>query len=380
MKPASSQSRSVMFIIDQLTELGGAERMMFALARSLPERGYKVAVVTLRDNPSPEAYKLVDEITVLPTRSCLSAQGLQTLSRLREMIRERNVCLVQTYFESADLFGAIASRLAGVTTICSSRRDMGILRTAKHNLLYRLLTPLYSHVFAVSEKVARWHREKDRITSGKISIVHNGVALERYELSPHASELRHAHGIPSDAFLVTTIANINPWKGVDVFIKAASIVHQHNPKAMFAIAGDWTDREHLQQLRDLVTESNLEGCVRFLGRVEDIPGLLHDSDVFALLSRTEGFPNVVIEAMAARLPVVATDVGGTSEAVSDGVTGYLVPNEDYQAAADHIVALMNDRTHRSYMGNAARELVESRFSIQAMVSQHVEVYDALLAT
>jgi glycosyltransferase involved in cell wall biosynthesis len=369
-----------MFIIDQLTELGGAERMMFALARSLPERGYKVVVVTLRDQPSPEAYKLVDEIVVLPTRSCLSKQGLQTLNRVRELIRERNVSLVQTYFESADLFGAIASRLAGVTTICSSRRDMGILRTAKHNLLYRILTPLYSHVFAVSEKVARWHREKDHITAKKISIVHNGVALERYELSPHASELRHAYSIPDDAFLVTTIANINPWKGVDVFIKAAALVHQQNSKAMFAIAGDWTDREHLQELRDMVRELNLEDCVRFLGRVEDIPGLLHDSDVFALLSRTEGFPNVVIEAMAARLPVVATDVGGTSEAVTEGVTGYLVRNEDYQAAADHIVALLKDRTHRAYMGNAARELVEVRFSIQAMVSQHVEVYDALLAT
>jgi hypothetical protein len=85
-----------MFIIDQLTELGGAERMMFALARSLPERGYRVTVVTLRDNPSPEAYKLADEIVVLPTRSCLSLQGLKTLGRLREMLRERNVCLVQT--------------------------------------------------------------------------------------------------------------------------------------------------------------------------------------------------------------------------------------------------------------------------------------------
>lgn len=380
MKPVSSQSRSVMFIIDQLTELGGAERMMFALARSLPERGYRVTVVTLRDNPSPEAYKLADEIVVLPTRSCLSLQGLKTLCRLREMLRERNVCLVQTYFESADLFGAIASRLAGVTTICSSRRDMGILRTAKHNFLYRLLTPLYSHVFAVSEKVARWHGDQDRITAKKMSIVHNGVALERYELSPHTSELRIAHAFPDDALLVTTVANINPWKGIDVFIKAAAIVHRQNPKAMFAIGGDWTDREHLQQLQDMVHDSNLEDCVRFLGRVENIPGLLHDSHVFALLSRSEGFPNVVIEAMAARLPVVATDVGGTSEAVIDGVTGYLVTNEDYQAAADHITALLNDRTHRAYMGNTAREIVEKRFSIQAMVAQHVEVYDALLTT
>jgi len=376
---ATTRPHSVLFLIDQLTELGGAERMMFALARSLSEIGYRTTIVTLREQPSPEAYRYADDLIVLPTRSCLSKQGLQTLGRLRQIIQEREVCLVQTYFESADLFGAIASRLAGVRAICSSRRDMGLLRSTKHNVLYRILTPLYSHVFAVSEKVARWHQEKDRIAAKRISVIHNGVALERYDQRVQREQPSQTSDASPRPLMITTVANVNPWKGIDVFLRTAAIVHQEFPQTIFAVAGDWTDREHLQELHAIADDLGITDYVHFMGRVEDVPSLLQTTDIFALLSRTEGFPNVVIEAMAASLPTVATEVGGTPEAVTEGVTGYLVPNEDHVRAADRIIHLLRNPELREKMGSAARALVATEFSIQAMVTRHVEVYDALLA-
>jgi L-malate glycosyltransferase len=379
IKPDPVRSRSILFIIDQLTELGGAERMMFTLANSLSQVGYKTTIVTLRDRPSAEVYRYTDELIVLPTQSCLSAQGLKTLAHLRKIIRDRKVCLVQTYFESADIFGAIASRLAGVRVICSSRRDMGLLRSAKHNLLYRMLGPLYSHVFAVSEKVARWHQQKDHIPPNRISVVHNGVALERYIISDQGARLSEASNISQPSIQITTVANVNPWKGIDVFLKAAAIVSQKFPQANFAVAGDWTDRQHLQELRSLADELKITRQVHFVGRVEDVPNLLRNTDIFALLSRTEGFPNAVIEAMAAGLPTVATAVGGTPEAVVEEATGYLVPNEDHILAAERMIRLSRDVRLRKWMGANARALVAKEFSIQAMLSRHVEVYDALLA-
>src|SRR6185312_9114532 len=194
----AAQPRSVLFLIDQLTELGGAERMMFTLARSLSLRGYRVSIVTLRDNPSPEAYKLADEIIVLPMRSCLSRDAFQCMHALVELIRLRDVTLVQTYFESADIFGAVVSWIAGVQAVCSSRRDMGILRSRKHRLLYRILTHCYSHIFAVSEQVAHWHQRTDRIPRDKLSVIHNGVAIERYQRETDLTSVRSAFGIPND--------------------------------------------------------------------------------------------------------------------------------------------------------------------------------------
>jgi glycosyltransferase involved in cell wall biosynthesis len=256
---------------------------------------------------------------------------------------------------------------------------MGILRSKKHDLLYKIITPLYGHVFAVSHKVARWHQQRDGISLKRISVVHNGVILDKYSRALDRRAVRLSLGIPEDALLVTTVANINPWKGVDVFIEAAAIVWKQNPNIVFAVAGDWTDGAHLAELRARAESLGITNSVHFLGRVEDVPSLLRSSDVFALLSRSEGFPNVVIEAMAAAIPVVATDVGGTAEALIDGVTGFLVKNEDHLNAASHLLSLLNDSEKRKSFGLAGRLLVEDRFSIRTMVERHVEVYDAILA-
>jgi len=375
----SKRKRSVLFLIDQLTELGGAERMMFELASSLMEHGYRVSIVTFRTGVSQEAQSLADEIIVLPIVSCLSVQGLRSVLNLSRLMVKRDVCLVQTYFESADLIGYIASRLAGIRNVCSSRRDMGILRSKKHNLLYRILSPLYRQVLAVSHCVARQHQQLDRINSRRLTVIHNGVSLERYDGSLDRQHILSQYGLHTDQLLITTVANVNPWKGLDIFLRAAALVHTQDPRATFVIAGDWTDVQHLEELRALAEISGISGCIHFLGRVEDVPSLLRVSDVFALLSRSEGFPNCVVEAMAASLPVVATDVGGTSEALLDGVTGYLVANEDYQAAANHLLSLLADGELRQSMGARGRQLVEEQFSKQTMVKRHMEVYDAILA-
>ena len=376
---ASAPDRSILFLIDQLTEMGGAERMMFELANRLKKLGYTVSIITFRDNPSPEAYTYGAEVIVLPIRSCLSWQAIGVARKIRQIIREKNIAIAQTYFESSDLFGAVVCWLSGVRKICSSRRDMGLLRTRKHMLLYKLCAPLYSRVFAVSKRVAGWHQQRDAIVPQKMEVIYNGVYLATYNHRIDRDQVRKAFGIPLDVPVVTTIANINPWKGLDVFLETAAIVHNQYPEIAFVIAGDKTDLEHYQMLQDRVQELGLSSNVFFLGRVSDVPSLLMSSDIFTLLSRTEGFPNVVIEAMAARVPVVATDVGGTSEVVTDGVTGYLVPCEDHLTAAATVLSLLSFPPRGDRLTNTARALVEQQFSIETMVQRHIEVYDALLS-
>jgi len=371
--------RSVLFMIDQLTELGGAERMMFELANRLKKLGYMVTIVTFRENPNPEAYSYFPEVIIFPIRSCLSWQAVQVGRKIRRLIRQRNIVLAQTYFESSDLFGAAVCRLSGVREICSSRRDMGLLRTSKHMFLYKLCTPLYSRVLAVSKRVAQWHQRQDAIMPQRVEVIYNGVPLDRYNHRVDRDRVRNAFRIPPNATMVTTVANINPWKGLDVFLETAAIVHSQHPETAFVIAGDKTDIEHYEVLKARARELGISSNVFFLGRVTDIPSLLMSSDIFALLSRTEGFPNVVVEAMAAKIPVVATDVGGTSEIVTDGVSGYLVPSEDHQTAAATILSLLSVPSRGDRITHAARVLVEERFSMETMVQRHIEVYDALLS-
>ncbi len=370
----------ILLIVDQLTELGGGERMLFELARELPHHGFRIAVVTFRGNVDPAAFKLCPSITILPFPSCFSMKALHAAQALRKLIRTQNVRIVQTFFETSDLYGALIGRLAGVSCIVSSRRDMGILRSSKHQAAYRLFGRLYSAVLTVSDQVRTAHIAADHLAPYRVRTIYNGVALQQFDRTFDRAAIRSAFGLPCDAPLITTVTNINAWKGVDVFLRMAAIVLRTCPEAAFAIAGDWTDKVLVAELQQKVWSSGIADRIHFLGRVADVPSLLLASDVFALLSRSEGFPNVVLEAMAASLPVIATAVGGTPEAIEDGVTGFLVEDQDAEDAAGHMIALLSDQGLRRTIGAAGRKRVEDRFSLQRMVGSHVELYDELLAT
>lgn len=372
--------RSILFMVDQLTELGGGERALFDLARELRRFGFRVSVVAFRGKPDPAAYTLFDNITLMPFSSCFSLGALQVAAELRSFIRREQIGIVQTYFESSDTFGALVARLSGVRCIISSRRDMGILRTAKHHFAYRLLGKRYSAVLAVSEQARIWHIKADRLPAERTHTIHNGLAIERFLPLCDRDEVRRSLGLPAGVPLVTTLSNINPWKGVDVFLRSAAVVHRTHPTAIFAVGGDWTDRPLLTSLRQQAHSLGIEGCTYFLGHVAEVPSLLLSSDIFALLSRSEGLPNVVLEAMAAALPVVATAVGGTPEAVVHGVTGFLVENEDADTAATHIAKLLSNNALRRHIGLAGQERVRRHFSLRQMVRKHINLYDSLSKT
>lgn len=369
---------SILFLVDQLTELGGGERALFQLAQELSKNGVAVSVVTFRDYPNPEAFRLFNAITILSFSSCFSRHAFRVAWQLYRHIRRHNVNLVQTFFESADTFGALVAWLSGVSCIVSSRRDMGILRSAKHRTAYRAMSSIYSKVICVSEKVEQWHRREDHLRKGQALTIHNGTDLHRFADISQSDSFRRKHSIPLDVPIIVTIANVNPWKGIDIFIDCAAVVHHICPSAVFVVAGEWTDVLLVQTLHERSIQLGIADSVYFLGWVEDIPALLLTSQVFVLLSRSEGFPNAVIEAMAAGLPVVATAVGGTPEAVDNGVTGFLVKNEDSADAATHINRLLAEPDLRRRVGNSGRQRVEEHFSIQQMVRKHVKVYDAIL--
>jgi glycosyltransferase involved in cell wall biosynthesis len=370
-------NRSILFLVDQLTELGGGERCLFQLARELRHHGYHVSVITFRGDLNPEAHDLFDNITILPLRSCFSLGALRVTWALRSFIKRERVTIVQTFFESSDTFGALVARLSGVAHIVSSRRDMGFLRSRKHQIVYRVLSPLYSSVIAVSEQVRKWHLTSDHLREEQICVIHNALDVESYIATENSNDVRRTYGLPLNGAIITTIANVNHWKGVDVFLEAAAIVLDDHPDAIFVIAGDWTDLALMASLRTQAHRLGIERSVHFLGRIADVRPLLFASDVFALLSRSEGFPNAVIEAMAAGLPVVATAVGGTPEAVEDSVTGFLVDNEDYRWAAACTSSILSSPSMRSALGVAGRRKVEDCFSLQRMIQKHLEVYDAL---
>jgi glycosyltransferase involved in cell wall biosynthesis len=171
---------------------------------------------------------------------------------------------------------------------------------------------------------------------------------------------------------IALVANLRPGKGHDTLIDAAPAVLRQVPDATFELIGDGPERAALEQR---VRNRGVAHAFTFAGHVEDVPGRLSQADLFTLPSDSEAFPNAVLEAMAAGLPVVATDVGGIREVVEDERTGLLVPPRDPAALADRLCHLLTDRAHAHSLASAGRALVEARYSFERMVASIEQLYD-----
>jgi glycosyltransferase involved in cell wall biosynthesis len=162
---------------------------------------------------------------------------------------------------------------------------------------------------------------------------------------------------------------------MDILIRAAKKVCQEFPRAVFVIVGGVLEPQHLEELQNLMESLGLTNNIRFVGPSEDVLSLLKISDVYCLASRSEGFSNALLEAMACGLPCVATRVGGNPEAVADNQSGFLVESEDPDTLADRIKTLLANPALARQMGDEGRRIVEEKFTVPAMISRLVRVYD-----
>jgi glycosyltransferase involved in cell wall biosynthesis len=363
----------VLLVVDLLEKtLGGGERMVVKLASLLPLYGYRVSILAFSVDPESAAFESSNcPIYLLPLDSTYNLNAVRAAFDLRRFLREQRVQIVQTFFESSDLWAGFVTKTMSKAKLIWSRRDMGILRTGKHHMAYRLMAGVPDVVFAVSEQVRRHCIEVDRIDAARIHTIYNGLNLADWDTgsSPHKS---------SDKFVITTAGNIRRVKGHDLFIKAAASVRRQFPEASFSIAGIILDPVYFAELQALVDDLDLNGHFHFAGGLTDLRKHLATADVFVLPSRSEGFSNAIVEAMAASLPVVATNVGGNAEAVQDGVNGFIVPPEDSEALAAAIIHLLEDPAQAKKMGSAGKGLALEKFTVEAMMNQIVGAYGNLL--
>ncbi len=354
--------------------LGGGERVVLRLASLLPRYGFRVSILTFFIDPlssfQPEASPC--PLYLLPLTKTYNVQALRGALALRRLIRREHIGLVQTFFESSDLWAGPVARLFTPAKLIWSRRDLGILRDRKHALAYRLLRRLPHRVHTVSEQVRSHAIQVDGVPPERTLTIHNGLDLENVYSRPDKRR--------GDKLTVLTVGNIRRVKGHDVFVKAAALVHAELPYVDFVVAGDVLEESFFAELQDLVRSSGLEDAFRFAGSVADLQGELTTADVFVLPSRSEGFSNSLIEAMAYALPVIATEVGGNSEAIEQNETGLLVPPEDPQALAEAMLALLGSREVRETMGAAGRLRAERMFSADAMMQKLTRSYHDLLTT
>jgi glycosyltransferase involved in cell wall biosynthesis len=257
-----------------------------------------------------------------------------------------------------------------VATVHSSR-----VRSAEDTSLLASLTPSMDRLIVPSAAIERKVRLEGR-EAARFAIVPNGIDLSRFSGPVRECALRREARIPSSAPLLGVVARLEAEKGHRVLIAAMSAVLAAVPEAWLAVIGEGSEAD---ALRAQATALGVASRVLFTGRRDDVSAVTADLTVAVLPSLREAQGISLLEAMARRVPVVATDVGGIPEVVTDGVDGLLVPPGDSAALAEAIVGLLRDPTLARRLGEAGRRTVEERFSINAQVRRIQGVYDEELA-
>lgn len=270
-------------------------------------------------------------------------------------------------------YGLLAAMLAAVPVIIANHHLYVDQRWSRSRVAQqRFLALRVDRYVATSREVARQLHRQFRIPDRKLSVVHAGVAIERFAARPPDSDLRSYLTGGRSHPIVLTVARLEKQKGIEYLLEAATMV----PEMVVIVAGDGPERSALQ---DRCRALHLDGRVRFLGHYDDIPALLACADLVVLPSLYEGLGLSLIEAMAAGRPVIGSAIGGIDEVIVDGETGLLVPPADPRALAGAIHRVLSDGSLAARFAAAGRERARREFSAEGMVCRLMQIYTELIA-
>jgi glycosyltransferase involved in cell wall biosynthesis len=382
---------TVVHIITKM-ELGGAQRNTLYTVQHLDPQRFRVFLLTgpggelLEEAFSCAGHRIIPDMVrpISPVRDCMALKQInRELVRIKADAPRGAPIIVHTHSSKAGIIGRWAAWLAGIRIIVHSVHGFGFhdFQTRTKRLVYQVLERITSRItkkfIVVSEANRRTGMAAGIFTPDETRLIRSGIDIDAFGRPPHDKQaVRSELGIPLDAPLVTMVACFKPQKAPLDFVRACAAVHQHHPRACFLLAGDGELREKIEAE---VAAFGLDKSFFMPGWRRDVAAVLHASDIAVLSSYWEGLPQVIPQACAAGLPIVATRVDGTPEVVCDGVNGFLVEPGAVEVMAHKIGHLLEQPEEARAMGAAGKKMI-AEFDINAMVRAQEELYLELAAT
>lgn len=354
----------------------GAEAVILNLSRTL-NKGPHRSILGVFSNSSQPNLQLHESALKQDVEShlisCKGQVDRSVPSSIRHLAQHSGADIVHAHGYKADVYVHLALRGAGTPLIstCHTWYDNNAV-VRLYGALDRLVLRNYAGVVAVSEEVKQ-RLLKAGVHPARIHLIRNGIDLQPFNTARPSQQEERGTNRPLTVGLVGRLAT---EKGVDLFLHAAKSVLVDLPTTKFIVIGDGPDRA---QLEALIDELDIRESVSMLGRSEDMPSTYAALDVLVSSSRKEGLPIAILEAMASRLPVVATAVGAVPTVVQDGSTGLLVPPGNIDALTLAIVSLLRDPLKRERYGIAARQSIAENFSAERMTADYLTVYEQAIS-
>ncbi len=368
-------------------DLGGAERHLAQVLPRLPRDRYRVLVYTLSHKgalaPQLEAagISVVEPPGSAFLRRWLGRRVRRTLllavsaARLFVLMLRERPAVVHLFLPEAYIVGALCALAARCPARVMSRRSLNVYQNAYPlaRRVERWLHPRMQAILGNSAAVVGELRAEGA-PPDRLGLLYNGVDVAPLAVEPGVA--REQLGIADDALVMLLVANLIAYKGHTDLLQALGRVRGDLPEGWVLLCAGRDDGPG-GDLKAEAAALGIGGGVRWLGERSDVPTLLACADIGLLCSHQEGFSNTILEGMAARLPMIVTDVGGNPESVVDGVTGMVVPPRDPRALGDAILALARDPERRMAMGEAGRRRAVESFSLETCVARYERLYDAL---
>ncbi len=377
--PPSALARRIMLLSTDMGMGGGAEEQVIQLALELKSRGWVVTIVSmLPPSPMPPDFDR-SGVALVHLAMRRGIPDLRPVWRLARLIRQLRPDVVHSHMNQANLlarvtrmiqpFPALVCTLHALT-MAGMNRD----RTTLFELAHRVTDGLADCTTAICQAAADYYIRRKAVPAGKMRLMHNGIDTARFAANRQSRDrLRRQLGLEHQ-FVWLAVGRLEVVKAYPTLLRAFARLGAGDRALLICGQGS-----QAQALRDLAAGLGIGRQVRFLGLRDDIPDIISAADAFALSSDSEGLPLVLLQASAAGLPIVATDVGGNGEAVIPEINGRLVPAGDQAAFADAMRWIETlPPADRLALGQSGRERVRNQFEFARIADQWEEIYARLL--
>jgi glycosyltransferase involved in cell wall biosynthesis len=373
------QAPIAIFYLITSTNVGGAEKAVLQLIRNLDRQEFKIYVCSVK-KPGPFAQVLAAEADGFFSLNLAENGGAAALINflpgivlLIRLLRRISPAILHCFLFRANLLGRIAGSMARVPVVISSVR---VIESGSvfRNAIDRLTAVLTDKYIAVSDAARAYTIKHSKVPPQKIITIYNGI--DRRDTNLESPVSRRDLAVDENDVVLAIIGRLHKQKGHLLLLEALSFILPEAPRTRILFCGAGEEDTHL---RGIVANRGLAKHVHFLGLIDNASQILPHIDVLVLPSLWEGMPHVVLEAMAAGRPVVASRIAGLAELVEDGKTGLLFRSGDPRSLAEALLKLITNPALARTMGDAGREHVMKNFQLKETVRKTVHLYRELLA-
>ncbi|MCM8805094.1 MAG: glycosyltransferase [Candidatus Omnitrophica bacterium] len=360
----------ICYIIGTL-EVGGAEKQLYLLIKNLDKERFKPFLISLRDGRMKKDFEEITNLYLLKKKFKFDLAILLGLIRI---IKKEKPDILHTFMFTSNTWGRLVGIICKIPVIIASERSVDLWKKWYHKLIDRFLLKFTDKIICNSEEVKNIYLKKTKGDRRKFLVIYNGIEIEEYEKIKENYRLKEEFGIKNEKIILTG-GRLSFEKNLETFLYVAKKVKERFSYVKFFIVGEGEEEERLKKLAENL---NIKDSVIFTGYRNDLPELIKISDIVVLISLWEGMPNLIIEGMICKKPVICTKIGGGKEIIKDGENGFLVDPDDEEVIKEKILFLLKNDEKCKIMGEKGYNFAKKTFSLKNMVENYQNLYIELL--